>query len=70
MINGSEIIKLLNINRQQLNYLVFNDFIIPKIKRNSVLSDLFDEKDIEILTNNKRKFRNNLLALEIENEWR
>ncbi len=70
MINGSEIIKLLNINRQQLNYLVFNDFIIPKIKRNSVLSDLFDEKDIEIFTNNKRKFRNNLLALEIENEWR
>ena len=70
MINGSEIIKLLNINRQQLNYLVFNYFIIPKIKRNSVLSDLFDEKDIEIFTNNKRKFRNNLLALEIENEWR
>lgn len=69
MITGKEILKVLNINRDQLDYLVFYDVLIPVIKRNTILSDLFDEKDVELFLSDKEIFKNNLLALQIEKEW-
>jgi hypothetical protein len=69
MINGNEIMKLIGINHQQLSYLIHIDILIPAEKRNSPRSDLFNEEDVRMLTKNKKTFRNNLLALEIEKEW-
>jgi len=61
--------KLIGINHQQLSYLIHSDILIPAEKRNSPRSDLFLEEDVRVLTKNKKIFRNNLLALEIEKEW-
>ncbi len=61
--------KLIGINHQHLSYLIHSDILIPAEKRNSPRSDLFLEEDVRVLTKNKKIFRNNLLALEIEKEW-
>ena len=61
--------KLIGINHEQLSYLIHSDILIPIEKRNSPRSHLFNEEDVRVLTKNKKTFRNNLLALEIEKEW-
>ena len=70
MITGTQIMLLLKINYKQLCYLVDDDLLIPVLKKNSPRSNEYNEKDVEILCKNKKRFKNNLLALEIENEWR
>lgn len=61
--------KITGINYKQLCYLIFEEILIPKVKRNSPMSDLFNEEDVKVLMKNKKVFKNNLLALEIEKEW-
>ncbi len=68
MKNGNEIMKITGITYRQLCFLVHEDVLVPVVKRNTPRTDLFDEKDVEVLVSDKERFRNNVLALEIERE--